>query len=44
MLEDVLTVIIDKFMSKGSVLTRSAACTWLLCIVKHAGKHSAVSA
>ena len=40
----ILQSVIGQFMSKGSVLSRSAGCTWLLCLVKFAGSHSAVQA
>ncbi len=42
MLSQILKKIMLDFLPKGSVVTRSAACTWLLCIVKFAGDAAVV--
>jgi hypothetical protein len=39
-LRRLLGEIIDKQVPHGSQVSRSAACTWLLCAVKYCGNHS----
>src|SRR4051812_22309924 len=39
-MSEILSTIIGQYMGKGSVLTRAAGCTWLLCLVKFSGAQS----
>jgi hypothetical protein len=42
MMDRLLDKIVTTHLDKGSVVVRSSACTWLLCVVRFVGKHSAV--